>query len=169
MLAHGRILTIVSGYLAIKRRLETAALSDLFAQAAQHFGPDEKPSMLGLKDRAGYIVMVVAARAIHFNGDETIICVRVADLNHRPQANRQILIDLFALTRTEAKVAGMILDGDSTAEIAIELGISAETVRSHVKAVLHKFNVGTQAQLVGHALHTLLAADGLSPSAETCK
>ena len=164
MLSSGRILNITSGRLATKRKLETQALEQLVAQAARPFDATEKPHMIGLKDRADHVVMVVSARTVKITDDKILVCVRVADLNHRPQANRNLLAEIFSLTRMEARVAEMVLNGNPTAEISTDLGISAETVRSHIKAVLRKFNVGTQAQMVGHALHALLAVDGLSPS-----
>jgi len=163
MLSSGRIMNITSGRLATKRKLETQALEQLVSEAEHRIDPTDKPCMIGLKDRADHVVMVVCARAIKINDEESLICVRVADLNHRPQANRNLLAEIFSLTRMEARVAEMVLNGNPTAEISIDLGISAETVRSHIKAVLRKFNVGTQAQMVGHALHALLAVDGLSP------
>ena len=60
-----------------------------------------------------------------------------------------VIQGLFDLTPAEAKVAGAVGNGKTLAEIASTFGISPETVRSHVKAVLSKTGLDRQAALVG--------------------
>ncbi len=59
-----------------------------------------------------------------------------------------ILQGLFDLTPTEAKVAGELCSGFPIREIAARFGISAETVRSHVKSILSKSGVRRQVDFV---------------------
>jgi DNA-binding CsgD family transcriptional regulator len=58
------------------------------------------------------------------------------------------LMTLYDLTRTQACVALAFADGASYKETARRLGISEETVRSHVKEIYPKTRVNRQADLV---------------------
>lgn len=63
-----------------------------------------------------------------------------------PSAAR--LVDLFGLTRAQAKVAREFSSGGSYKEVARRLRISVETVRSHIKEIYPKTRVKRQADLV---------------------
>jgi DNA-binding CsgD family transcriptional regulator len=54
----------------------------------------------------------------------------------------------FGLTPSEARVACALSDGKSTAEIAAELGVKPDTVRTHLKKIYGKTGTARQAQLV---------------------
>nr|WP_255613894.1 helix-turn-helix transcriptional regulator [Pseudogemmobacter faecipullorum] len=66
----------------------------------------------------------------------------------------QIFAARHRLTPAEAKVASLILQGHRPKEIARDLGVSVETVRSQLKAVFAKTGAASQADLVR------IAADG---------
>jgi DNA-binding CsgD family transcriptional regulator len=54
----------------------------------------------------------------------------------------------FRFTPTESHVAERLANGHSVAEIALQLGISIETVRCHLKQAFAKAGVHRQAELV---------------------
>jgi DNA-binding NarL/FixJ family response regulator len=54
------------------------------------------------------------------------------------------------LTMREWQILTMLADGKRTGEIAMELVISVETVRSHVKSILRKLEVHTRAAAVAY-------------------
>jgi PAS domain S-box-containing protein len=58
------------------------------------------------------------------------------------------------LTKREREIVTLIALGRETAQIAQELGISAETVRTHVRNAMSKLDAHTRAQLVATALCT---------------
>ena len=58
------------------------------------------------------------------------------------------LAGLFELTRREARVAASFAAARTVDESSVELGIARETVRTHVRRVLAKAGVTTQAQFV---------------------
>ena len=58
-----------------------------------------------------------------------------------------MLAGLFDLTPSEARVAQSLAAGIGTGAAASRLGLSRETVRSHVKAILAKTNTRGQAEL----------------------
>jgi DNA-binding CsgD family transcriptional regulator/PAS domain-containing protein len=76
-----------------------------------------------------------------------------------PVAPAERLAGLFALTPAEAGVAALFAAARTTLEISGELGITRETVRTHVKRVLAKSGATTQAQFVH------LVATGVAPLA----
>jgi DNA-binding NarL/FixJ family response regulator len=53
-----------------------------------------------------------------------------------------------ALPRREAQVCSLILYGRSSLGIALELGVSEETVMTYRKRVYHRLNIGTQRELL---------------------
>ena len=56
------------------------------------------------------------------------------------------------LTERERQVLTFLVDGASTAMIAVELGISSNTVRSHVQNLLHKLGVHDRTKATRMAL-----------------
>ena len=73
----------------------------------------------------------------------------------------ELLQGLFDLTPAEARVASGIGDGRTVEDITESLGLSRETVRSQLKAVLGKTGLGRQADLAA-----LLARVNLSSANE---
>lgn len=65
------------------------------------------------------------------------------------------------LTTREREIVSLIALGHDTRGIAEELGISAETVRTHVRNAMAKLGAHTRAQLVAHAM---CAAEALHPA-----
>jgi DNA-binding CsgD family transcriptional regulator len=62
--------------------------------------------------------------------------------------DKALLRALFDLTPAEIKVAEEILHGHNTGKIAGSLGVTQETVRTHLKRIFMKTGVQSQAQLV---------------------
>jgi DNA-binding CsgD family transcriptional regulator len=56
------------------------------------------------------------------------------------------------LTRRECEVVLAVLDDQSDSDIAQELGISANTVHSHIRRVYGKLGVSSRTQLVARVL-----------------
>lgn len=73
----------------------------------------------------------------------------------RPVAPRLVRQRSDDLTGREREVLRLLTRGDSTDEMALELGVSTNTVRTHVQHVLHKLGVNGR----GKAVHLALAMD----------
>lgn len=74
--------------------------------------------------------------------------VLVTDLSVRPQGPAlATLQQIFGLTRAEARLAQQIAIGQTLPEIALESGLSRETLRSQLKSVFGKTGTTRQAEL----------------------
>jgi DNA-binding CsgD family transcriptional regulator len=62
---------------------------------------------------------------------------------------------LFGLTPAEATVASDLADGKSVEEIAASVGVTVNTIRTHVKSILGKTGANRQSQLVGLLLRSV--------------
>lgn len=74
------------------------------------------------------------------------------------KATASRLVDRHGLTKAESAVAIEIAKGDGRAGAAARLGISENTVRTHLSAIFQKVGISRQAQLV----HLVNEAGGLS-------
>jgi DNA-binding NarL/FixJ family response regulator len=63
-----------------------------------------------------------------------------------------------ALSRREAQVLSLLADGLSYEEIALQLGLGAETVRTHVRRAAERLGAATRTQAVAAALRGKLIA-----------
>jgi len=101
-------------------------------------------------ERSPLAVLVGSTRGEE--GDEEtvspLVVLLATDPDARPEIQRSALSELYGMTGAEADVAGMLAEGFSPDEIAHELGISMNTVRTHMKRVFEKTRVGRQADLV---------------------
>ena len=86
------------------------------------------------------------------NGDEStkarnVLCL-VAPLDGRRIATARQLMDLFGLSRAEARLARALCHGDSVKEYARDQGLLLPTVRTQLSSILHKTGTERQATLV---------------------
>jgi DNA-binding CsgD family transcriptional regulator len=80
--------------------------------------------------------------------------ILVVDAESRPEPDVPILCELFSLTAAEARVAGNLALGLSIKEIAASLGISVETVRTHIKRTFAKTGTERQGELISLILRS---------------
>ena len=62
--------------------------------------------------------------------------------------DQNLAIDLFKLTRQEARVAILVCNAHSTTEMASVLAVTADTVRFHLKSIFEKTAVRNRSELV---------------------
>ena len=103
-----------------------------------------------VSDRPALVAHLVpikgAARDI-FSRAFTIIVVTPLEAPMAP--SEDVLNGLFDLTPAEVKVAQGIVCGSTIIEVALNLKLSRETVRSQIKSVFAKTGTGRQSELVG--------------------
>ncbi len=67
----------------------------------------------------------------------------------QPARISSLLMAAYGLTEREQDVTRVVLRGDSTAQIAVELSVSPHTVQQHLKSVFEKTGVHSRRELVG--------------------
>jgi DNA-binding CsgD family transcriptional regulator len=70
------------------------------------------------------------------------------DLQDAPPINLSLLIESFGMTRAEARVAGLLAEGESPADIGLILGLSMGTIRTHLRVIASKLGVTRQSEVV---------------------
>ena len=80
--------------------------------------------------------------------------VLIIDTEAKPELDPEVLSELFFLTPAEARVTAKLGVGRSADEIAEEMSVSLETVRTHIRRVLSKTGTGRQGELISLVLRT---------------
>ena len=81
-----------------------------------------------------------------FNDGTSILLI--THLIEQTAPDPRLLANLFDLTRTEARVASLLVEGRSVKAIARMQGVATNTIRMQLKSVFNKTGVHRQAQLV---------------------
>ena len=148
-------ITITSGQLSVMSPRNRAAFGKAIEEAATGRGRPlcrievERPT----SDKAPYrlLLMPVPAAAGLYQPTAAVLIV---DTEARPELDSEVLSDLFFLTPAEARVTAKLGVGRSADEIAGEMGVSLETVRTHIRRVLSKTGTGRQGELISLVLRT---------------
>lgn len=70
------------------------------------------------------------------------------DLKDAPPIDLRLLIESFGLTRAEARVAGLLAEGESPADICLILDLAMGTIRTHLRVIAGKLGVTRQSEVV---------------------
>jgi DNA-binding CsgD family transcriptional regulator len=81
-------------------------------------------------------------------GRSHAVTIAFADPERAPEADADLLARLYGLTAREAAVAALLLQGRSPSEVASELAMTENTVRTHIRHVFDKTGVERLADLV---------------------
>jgi DNA-binding CsgD family transcriptional regulator len=100
--------------------------------------------------RLPYAVFVAPLRVTgeDFLAAEAKVLVLVHDLSEQRCAHAEMLVSLYALTDTEARLASALSAGHSLESAATLLGMQPTTARTHLKHVFRKLGVNRQQDLV---------------------
>ena len=100
------------------------------------------------------IMNVPESGALPFGVSQPAATILVIDPDASPEPDQTVLRELFSLTAAEARMTAKLAVGRSVEEIAADLGITVETVRTHVRNVLSKTATGRQGELISMVLRT---------------
>ena len=81
--------------------------------------------------------------------DGAALVLLLIDPEDCPQPSFGILKQVFDLTKTEARIAGQLLCGQTMQEVADRNRVSVGTIRSQTKSIFAKTQTNRQAELVG--------------------
>lgn len=76
------------------------------------------------------------------------VTLYLCDPHHDALPDPSVLSRLFAFTRAEGTLAGLLMRGVTIEEAAATLFVSEHTVRTHLKRMLNKTDTGRQAELL---------------------
>ena len=133
-----------NGELSGRTRHSDSLLRDLSAVAG-HPGQSEAERLIGPEpSHAPELFVRASSYSVPAGSKFIVFTLRslVRDLQGVPDLGR-----LYGLTQTEQQITRLMLEGQSVADIANCLNKSVLTVRTHVKRVYSKLNVGTKEQL----------------------
>jgi DNA-binding HTH domain-containing proteins len=127
---------------AVVRRLEAIEGGDRSLDAL--------PAAIRMTTRSGTLVAVHAARLHDGSGNGPIV-LTVAPA--APAERSSLLLAAHGLTPAQRRVANLVLQGRTTGQIVVALGISAHTVQDHLKVVFDKVGVRSRRELVSALMH----------------
>jgi DNA-binding CsgD family transcriptional regulator len=124
--------------LAVVRRLE-----------AVEVGLGDTPAAMRLSTRRGVLLEVHAAR-LRRAGERGPVVITLAPADARARSGLRLAA--HDLTPAQRRVAELVLQGRSTRQMVVELGIGEHTVQDHLKMVFDKLGVGSRRELVATLL-----------------
>lgn len=130
------------------KRLE-AALAGVFASPGMNSG---WAATIRLNRRTGKRPLeLLISKCTTGDGDEFATgekaMIFVSDPESKRVSMEDVLCRLYGLTKSEARVASLIVDGMSSAEISDELCVSENTVKTHLKRIFSKTDTRRQSEL----------------------
>ncbi|MCX2981884.1 helix-turn-helix transcriptional regulator [Halieaceae bacterium IMCC14734] len=155
LLAEGDGITASDGHLVLCKREQTNELLALVSrvfQAQQHNDimavealRVERPS--GAGDLGVLIRPVPGAEARQVHSIPTV-AIFISNPESQAEAPVQVITRLFGLTPTEAALTMLLTNGLTLDEASLELGVSRNTTRTHLRSVFSKTGVSRQTMLV---------------------
>ena len=145
LLCYSPILRVEDGVLLTRRQDEAAAI----AATLEGLELGGTFSTLLLSSRQSLPIILLHFQPLDLAESGRLVVVRATDLHARPALAPAGLRDIFGLTRGEARIAACLLADPSIAAVAKTLLLSPETVRSHLKRLMARLGVHSQAQLLG--------------------
>lgn len=148
--------------LETERASDTKALLSLLREAIwfpQMGEPKDSPLSVPRKSgTAALIIRVMPGPELVGwpRDDARTALMTISDPAVGPETNERDLVRLYGLTRGEAAIAALVIQGKTIEEAADALFISAHTARTHLKRIFSKTDTHRQSELVVRLLSTLL-------------
>lgn len=94
------------------------------------------------------LVAPLRTKTIYLGKELPAAAIFISNPDREPISDSTMLMQLFGLTRAEARLAQVLASGQSLQKAAERLGIAQSTVRSQLKSIFAKTNTNRQSQLV---------------------
>lgn len=151
LLEDGRIIHAINGSLAASDWYQTGLLHDAIARAAGGAnGSGMSLQGVGLAPVFAHILPLASGNLRPNLRQDAVagIFLSPSDDDHGKLPQAAILGTTYNLTEAETRVAGAVADGKTSLDAAEMLGISENTIRSHLKRIFAKTGVTRQAELI---------------------
>lgn len=132
------------GRLSARRSQDAAALR----AALEGVRPDSRGAIPLTLQRNGGGQLPAVMRGLAALHPESVAALFVSDPEEEGARVEALLGTLYGLTAAESRVASLLAQGNSLREIAVELGVTSHTVRTHLRRVFDKTGVHRQSELV---------------------
>lgn len=136
-------------------------LSDVVAVPSMDLAPEPATLRLTGQDGAVVLTLLLVPVRVEQIGGKPLILIFANDPRTRRPSDPALIARQFGLSRAEARVVVALADGLTVAELSARFGVSAETIRTHLKHAMAKCDVRSQVGLVRLVLGSL---GGLAPS-----
>lgn len=148
------------GFIKTSNHHETIALHRMIRQACRtSTGEDYQPcqaiSIYRPSGKRSYIIKTTPVCIDRFVAADSVpvASVIITDPDESIILNYDMLQTLWGLTGSEIKIIELLLKGNRAVDIADELGISPNTVKTHLKHCYEKTNTNSQADLLRFLLN----------------
>jgi DNA-binding CsgD family transcriptional regulator len=101
------------------------------------------------------LLPIPSVGAVPLGISQPAVAIMIIDVETAVRPEPSALQELFSLTPAEIRVVSLLVEGQSLEEIAAELGISFETVRSHLRSVFSKTATNRQGELIALVLRSV--------------
>lgn len=128
---------------------------------AQNPGTAERDAIRGvmLHGNGQAISALICTLAPEAHGTQPRVALFVSPPNQVKKVSEQLLIELFDLTPTEARVAASLTRGARPADVADALGVSQTTIAFHLRNLFQKTGTNRQTDLVALILAGPMAVE----------
>ena len=143
-------LAVHSGHLCARRAFETAKMTKLIAAATAAGEPRiaARRMLVGRGDgRPAYVLTVVPLDPDLPTADRPLAMMVIIDPERHSPAESE-LVELFGLSRAEARLAAALVTGKTLTEIAGEFGLQVATLRTQLRSILQKVGAKRQSDLI---------------------
>jgi DNA-binding CsgD family transcriptional regulator len=144
-------ITLANGELGGRTRYSNNVLKEIFCDLRAADYPVDKLLAASTEDRPELFLRAQSCSSQGVRMNSFTIRRLDRDMRETPDLRR-----LYGLTKTEQQIVREMLKGRSVAEIAVELHKSVLTVRTHVKRIYTKLNVGTKEQLFSSVMKLMI-------------
>lgn len=152
-LSHGGAIAQRSGRLCATDEHEDRRLQAAIRQVLAGKGDwiRARALTLPLFDNPRGLGMVIQGRpslALASGKADTNVIIFVRDINSAAEIDLGVTRELFGFTQAEARIAAGLASGKLLSELEVELNISHNTARAHLRSMFTKADVSRQSQLV---------------------
>ncbi len=141
-------LALVNDRLVAATPRETTTLKDLIAATASATDDRTEPAVMILSQMGQSPPLPIVFRRLGGDQRAAVVAIFVDDPASDDEATDAILIRLYGLTATEARLTLNLLTGKGLAWAATKNKISLNTARTHLKRVFTKTETHRQVELV---------------------
>jgi DNA-binding CsgD family transcriptional regulator len=152
-------LRVEGGRIRTASPAEDAALADAVRRLANE--RESRVSRLSVARRSHvspYLLLLLpvpSRGAAPLGVSQPAVAIVVIDPENSFSPDTSALADLFGLTPAELRVTSLLVQGRSMEQIGVELKVSIETIRTHVRRVFSKTSTNRQGELIALVLRSV--------------